>query len=155
MAARVVERVSEVSAAVDDVWARVVSPEGINDEVRPWMTMTMPKGAEGLTVDTVPLGVPLGRAWIRLFGVLPIDYDHLGIESIEPGRAFHERSTMLSMRTWWHDRTLTPVSDTVTRVHDRVTFEPRLALRPLAGVFARVFAAFFAHRHRQLARHFG
>lgn len=155
MAVRVVEQVSEVSAAVDDVWARVVTPEGINDEMRPWMTMTMPKGSEGLTADTVPLGVPLGRAWLRLFGVLPFDYDRLGIESIEPGRAFHERSTMLSMSTWWHDRTLTPVSDAVTRVHDRVSFEPRLPLRPLAGLLARGIAAFFAHRHRKLARHFG
>jgi len=155
MAARVVEQVSEVTAPVDVVWERVVSPEGITDEMRPWMTMTMPKGTEGLTVDTVPLGVPLGRAWLRLFGVLPFDYDRLAIESIEPGRAFHERSTMLSMSRWWHDRTLTPVSDEVTRVHDRVTFEPRLPLRPLAGVLARVLAAFFAHRHRRLARHFG
>ena len=114
MGPRVVEQSSDVAAPIDAVWTRVVSPEGINDEMRPWMTMTMPKSAAALTVDTVPLGVPLGRAWLRLFGVLPFDHDSLCIESVEPGRAFHERSTMLSMSTWWHDRTLTPVSDTET-----------------------------------------
>jgi len=154
MSPRVVEQSSDVAAPIDAVWERVVSPEGINDEMRPWLTMSMPRGTEDLTIDTVPLGEPLGRAWIRLFGLLPIDYDHLSIAAIDPGRSFHERSTMLSMRSWQHERTLTPVSDTGTRVHDRVTFEPRLPLRPLSGLFVRVFGAFFAHRHRRLARHF-
>ena len=154
MSRRVVEQRSDVAAPIDLVWQRVISPEGINDEMRPWLTMSMPRGAEGLSIDSVELGLPLGRAWIRLFGLLPIDYDHLSIAALEPGRSFHEKSTMLSMRSWQHERTLTPVTDTVTRVHDRITFEPRMVLRPSAGLFRRAFAAFFAHRHRRLARHF-
>ena len=154
MSPRVVEQSSDVAAPIDVVWTRIISPEGINDEMRPWLTMSMPRGAEDLSIDSVELGVPLGRAWIRLFGLLPIDYDHLSIAALEPGRSFHEKSTMLSMRSWQHERTLTPVTDTVTRVHDRITFEPRVLLRPSAGLFRRVFAAFFAHRHRRLARHF-
>jgi hypothetical protein len=154
MTARVVEHVSELDVPSDAVWERVVSPEGINDEMRPWMTMTMPRGTEGLTVDTVPLGRPLGRAWIRLFGILPIDYDHLSIAALDPGRSFHEKSTMLSMRRWEHERSLTALPDGRTRVHDRVTFEPRLLMRLSAGLFERLFNAFFAHRHRRLARHF-
>jgi hypothetical protein len=154
MTARVVEQTSDVAAPIDQVWARVVSPEGINDEMRPWMTMSMPRGTEGQTIDTIQLGVPLGRAWIRLFGLLPIDYDHLSIVALEPGRAFHEKSTMLSMRSWQHERTLTPVSDAVTRVHDRITFETRWFMRLSAGLLRRLLAAFFAHRHRRLALHF-
>jgi len=154
MSPRVVEQTSDVAAPIDAVWDRVISPVGINDEMRPWLTMSMPRGAEDLTIDTVEVGVPLGRAWIRLFGLLPIDYDHLSIAALEPGRSFHEKSTMLSMRSWQHERTLTPVTDAVTRVHDRITFEPRVLLRPSAGLFRRVFAAFFAHRHRRLGRHF-
>ena len=46
------------------------------------------------------------------------------------------------------------MSDGLTRVHDRIAFEPRLLMRLSAGLFAKVFAAFFAHRHRRLARHF-
>lgn len=154
MSPRVVEQSSDVAAPIDQVWERIVSPEGINDEMRPWMTMTMPRGTEDLTIDTVPLGKPIGRAWIRLFGLLPIDYDHLSLVAIEPGRSFHEKSTMLSMRSWQHERTLTPVAEAVTRVHDRVTFETRWFMRLSAGLLHRALRAFFAHRHRRLARHF-
>ena len=150
--ARVVEQSSVIPAASDSVWARVTRPEGINDEMRPWMTMTMPRGARELTVDTVPLNTVIGRAWIRLFGLIPIDYDALSIIKLEPGRHFHERSTMASMRRWEHERTLTPLDDGTTRVTDRITFEPRFA--GIGAVFARVLPAFFAHRHRRLARYF-
>jgi ligand-binding SRPBCC domain-containing protein len=155
MAVQVVEQVSVVDAPVEQVWARVVTPDGINDEMRPWMTMSMPRGTVDLTIDDIEVGVPIGRAWIRLFGLLPIDYDHLSLIALDPGRAFHEKSTMLSMRSWEHERTLTPATEGRTTVHDRVAFEPRFLLRLSAGLFRRILAAFFAHRHRRLARHFG
>ena len=44
----IIERQSIVDAPAEQVWARVVTPEGINDEVRPWMTMSMPRGAKNL-----------------------------------------------------------------------------------------------------------
>lgn len=153
MATRTIERRTDVPVAAAEVWARVVHPEGINDEMRPWMTMSMPRSVAGLTVETVPVGRPLGRAWLRLFGLVPFDYDHLTIAELEPGVRFLERSTMLSMRRWEHERTLTPV-DGGTRVHDRVTLEPRLPVPGLASLLAGVVGAFFAHRHRSLARHF-
>jgi hypothetical protein len=95
----VIERRSVVDAPAARVWQRVVTPEGINDEMRPVMTMSMPRGAASITVEDVPVG----RAWLRLFGVLPFDYDHLAIAALEPGRSFHEESTMLSMRLWRHE----------------------------------------------------
>ena len=113
----------------------------------------MPRSVAGLTVETVPVGRPLGRAWLRLFGLVPFDYDHLTIAELEPGVRFLERSTMLSMRRWEHERTLTPV-DGGTRVHDRVALEPRLHVPGLASLLAVVVRAFFTHRHRRLARHF-
>ena len=149
---RVFERSSVISASAADVWERVVSPEGINHEMRPWMTMSMPRAARGMTVDSVPINVVLGRAWIRLFGLIPIDYDALSIIELEPGRYFHEKSTMASMRRWEHERTLTPLDDGTTRVTDRITFEPRIP--GIGAVFGRVLPAFFGHRHRRLARHF-
>lgn len=88
-----IERQSVVAAPAEQVWQRVVTPEGINDELRPWMTMSVPRGAKGMTVDTVPIGAPIGRAWLRLFGVLPFDYDRLSIAELEPGRRFREDST--------------------------------------------------------------
>ena len=119
----IVERQSIVDAPVERVWARVVTPEGINDELRPWMTMSMPRGRKDLTVDTVPVGTPVGRCWMRLFGVLPFDYDDLMIAELRPGRGFDEQSTMLSMRSWRHERSLDPDGEAKTIVRDRLTFE--------------------------------
>jgi ligand-binding SRPBCC domain-containing protein len=150
----IVERQSIIDAPVEQVWARVVTPEGINDELRPWMTMSMPRGAESLTVDNVPIGVPIGRAWLRLFGVLPFDFDYLTIADLQPGRGFDEQSTMLSMRMWRHERSLAPEGDGKTVVRDRITFELRVPLRLATPVIAAGIRALFGHRHRRLQRHF-
>ena len=148
-----VENEVVVPAGVAPVWARVVDPDGIDHELRPWLTMRMPRGTTGLSIDLVPLGRPLGRAWLRLFGIVPVDFDRLVVVEVEPGRRFLERSSMLSMRLWEHERTLTPVAGG-TRVHDRVTFRPRLPVPGLAALMARVVAALFEHRHRRLATYF-
>jgi len=151
----IIERQSMVDAPAEQVWTRVVAPEGINDELRPWMTMSMPRGAESLTVDNVPIGTPIGRCWMRLFGVLPFDYDLLKIAELQPGRGFREESTMGSMRRWRHERSVTPDGDGKAVVHDRITFQLRAVLRPLTPVVAAGLRALFGHRHRRLQRHFG
>jgi ligand-binding SRPBCC domain-containing protein len=148
------ERRATIPAPADEVWGRVVSPEGINDEMRPWLTMSVPRDAEGMTIDEVEVGRPVGRAWIRLFGILPVDYDHLTIAELEAGRRFREESTMLSMRRWVHDRTVEPIDDHRSLVIDRITLGPRLHLRPVGPLVRRVLEAYFGHRHRRLARHF-
>ncbi len=150
---RVIEQQVDVPAEPARVWERVVHPDGINHEMRPWMTMTMPRQASGLTIETIPLGRPVGRAWLRLFGLIPFDFDHLTLVEVEPGVRFRERSTMLSMRRWEHERTLTPVAGG-TRVHDRVTLQPRLPVPGLAALLARVVDAFFRHRQRRLQTYF-
>ncbi len=149
----IVEQRSVVGASVSSVWARVVTPAGINDEMLPWMTMSPPRGATtSMRIDTVEVGVPLGRFWLRLFGVLPFDYDLLTIAELEPGRRFHEKSSMLSMRRWEHERIVEPDGADATVVTDRVTLEARLPF--LTPIFARIVGWFFGHRHRRLARHF-
>jgi ligand-binding SRPBCC domain-containing protein len=150
----IIERQSVVDAPAEQVWTRVVTPEGINDEVRPWMTMSMPRGAEALTVDNVPVGVPIGRCWLRLFGVLPFDFDLLTIAALDRGRRFDEQSTMMSMRTWRHQRTVTPDGEAKAVVRDRITFELRAPLRPATPIVAAGLRALFGHRHRRLQRHF-
>lgn len=148
------EHRSVVPAPQAEVWHRVVTPEGINDEMRPWMTMAVPRGADTTTIENIELGVPAGRAWLRLFGVVPFDYDYLTLAELDEGHRFLERSTMLSIRRWQHDRTVTALSETTTEVHDRVTFEPRLPVPGLARLLTSVLSAFFRHRHRRLRAHF-
>lgn len=155
----VIERECLVNAPADRVWQRVVTPEGINDELRPWMTMSMPHGVASLSIDNVPIGTPLGRSWLRLFGVLPFDYDKLCIAELEPGRGFREESTMLSMSRWQHERSVTPGADGKAGgpavVHDRITFTLRPGLRFCTPLVAAGIRSLFGHRHRRLQRHFG
>jgi hypothetical protein len=152
----VVERSSLVPAPAASVWARAVTPAGINDEFRPWLTMSIPvgstpAGAEGITIDTVELGKPLGRCWIRLFGVLPVDYDDLTIVELEPGRRFLEQSRLFSAPQWQHERTVDPVDEVSSRVTDRLTFTPRGGFGWLGPSIVRLV---FWHRHRRLRRYF-
>jgi len=129
-----------------------MSEEGINAELGPLLRMTVPRGLESLDLDTIEPG-RLGRSWILLFGLVPVDYDDLGLVWIDPGRGFLERSTMLSQRLWEHERTIEPLGDDACTITDRIVWEPRL---PLPGRLLRpLFSAFFRHRHRQLQRHFG
>ncbi|MCX6408219.1 MAG: hypothetical protein NTV28_14995 [Propionibacteriales bacterium] len=146
----VVEVASTVPLPREVVWARVASVAGIQHEMMPWLLMSMPRGTEHLDVHTLPVGQPLGKAWLRLFGVLPVEYDDLTVVELEPGRRFREVSRMLSARRWEHERTLTSVDGGGTQVHDRLTIDPRL--RHGAGATRAVVSAIFRHRHRRLAR---
>ena len=143
-----------IPVPAERVWARAVTPAGVNHELGPWIRMTMPRALRGRTIDDVEPGQPLGRSWLLLLGVVPFDYDDLGIAELEPGRRFLERSTMLSMRSWEHERTVEPRGDDACEVTDRLRFELRrgLAWVPGSARIARAFVArTFAHRHRRLA----
>jgi hypothetical protein len=147
-----IEISSEVAADADTVWARVTDPAGINDELRPLLRMTVPAGAADFGLDDPEPG-HIGRSWVLLFGLIPFDYDDITVLRAEPGRGFLERSSMLSMRLWEHERTLEPLGEGRCRVTDRVAWEPRL---PVSGTWLRpLILATFNHRHRRLRRAFG
>ena len=139
-----------LAAPVDEVWARVASLEGVNDELRPFMRMTSPRGAV-LTPEAVPLGERWFRSWILVLGVIPIDYDDLCVVAIDPPHGFHERSSMLSARVWEHKRTLVADGEG-TRVIDELAFEPRVAL--FGPVLRALVPRVFRHRHKRLRRYF-
>ncbi len=96
-----------VPAAPEAVWARVTTPAGINDELRPWLRMTIPPELRGKTIADLQAGRALGRSRLLLFGALPVDCDDLFLAEIGPGYRFRERSKMLSMRVWKHERVVT------------------------------------------------
>ena len=133
------------------VWERAMGAEGINAELGPLLRMTVPRGLGNLDLHRLQPG-PLGRSWLLLFGLIPIDYDEIGLERIEPGRGFLERSSMLSQRLWEHERTIEAGEEGAV-ICDRLAWESRL---PLPGRLLRpLIAAVFRHRHKQLQRHFG
>lgn len=146
-------RSSLLGAPAERVWERISTPDGVNDEFKPFLRMTFPPEVRSLDPDTVPIGSRICRSWVLLFGLLPVDYDDLVLVSVDPPHGFHERSSMLTQRTWEHERTLEPLGDDACRVTDRLTFEPRLGLPPL--LFAPVLRLAFRWRHIRLRKAFG
>ena len=144
-----VEQTTEIPASAAVVWERAVSPEGINHELAPLLRMTMPRGLRDATIDDVAVGEPLGRAWILLFGFLPVDYDDLSLAELEPGHRFLERSSMLSLRFWQHERMVEPLGDGSCRLTDRLTLEPRIP--GTRGLARRIVAFLFRRRHARMA----
>ncbi len=47
---------SRLEAESAAVWARVMSAEGINDELGPWFRMTVPRGLDSLDLENVEPG---------------------------------------------------------------------------------------------------
>ena len=142
---------SHLAAAPDTVWRRVVSVDGIADEMTPLLRMTFPRGMRELPSEGFVAGQKLCRSWLLLLRVLPIDWSDLTLVELEPGRRFLERSPMLSMAFWQHERIVAP-SAQGSRVVDNLTFRPRLLPRVLARASV---ALFFRHRHARLRRRFG
>jgi ligand-binding SRPBCC domain-containing protein len=143
---------SLLSSPAPSVWRWATSAAGVNAELRPFFRMTVPHAFRSGGLDDVALGERLGRCWILLFGVVPVDYDDLTIVRLEPERGFLEQSQMISQQRWEHERTLEPTEGGCV-VTDRIAFVPRLRLPP--AVFRALFAAVFRHRHRRLRHRFG
>jgi ligand-binding SRPBCC domain-containing protein len=139
---------SRLDAGADSVWALVTTAEGVNYELGPLVRMTVPHGS-----DLVVREGRLGRSWILLGGVLPIDYDDLYIARLDPGRGFSERSALGSARAWHHDRRVEPLRGGGCTVTDRIAFEPRVAA--VGRLQEIVFGLMFRWRHRRLRKRFG
>ena len=142
---------TRVAADTARVWAHARTMDGVNAELAPFVRMTVPAAARGLTLEDVVLGQVAIRSVLLAGRLVPFDRHDLVLERVDPGRGFHERSTSLLQRRWEHERTLVP-DGAGTLVTDRVTFEPRVGS---ARLIAPVVAALFRHRHRHLARTFG
>ena len=113
--------------------------------------MTFPPGVSDLTASWQP-GERVFRSYLLLGGIVPIEYDDVVFEEVEPGHRFLERSTLLTQRVWEHERLIEPTSQGC-RVTDRIRFVPRV--RWLAGLYGPVFKALFRWRHRKLRSLFG
>lgn len=143
---------SVVPAPLAAVWERVTDFAGINDELMPYLRMRPPRRYADRTIDDVPVGEPLGKAWLFYGGVLPLDYDDLMLTELEPNSHFQEVSTMLAMRRWEHRRELRAVDAHRTEVTDTIGFEPRTRIG--GALVEPLLRRVFAHRHRKLAAYF-
>jgi ligand-binding SRPBCC domain-containing protein len=143
---------SLLRAPQDEVWASVATFAGVNDEFFPLFRMTAPRRVREQGLGAVEVGRRLCRSWVLVLGILPVDYDDIVLERLDPPNGFLERSTMLSQRAWEHERTLVPAEGGCL-LTDRVSYEPRLPVPE--ALQRRLYHGVFRHRHRRLRRRFG
>lgn len=141
-----------LSAPADVVWQHVTEISGVNGELQPLLRMTVPAGLSDATLDSLPLGSRVGRSWLLLFGILPVDFDDLTIAERGPGYRFLEQSVMLTQSRWQHERVVLPLDDGCT-VTDRLHWQGRIA--PLGAMYRLAIPFLFRHRHARLRRRFG
>jgi ligand-binding SRPBCC domain-containing protein len=146
------EIATDLAAPPEAVWQRVTTPRGINDELLPLVRMTTPPALRGVTIGDVPVGESLGRSWLLMFGLVPVEFDDLTIAELEPGRRFLERSAMLTQSEWRHERIVEPHRDGC-RVTDRLAWQGRWKASEV--LYGLVVPVLFRHRHRRLRRGFG
>lgn len=146
------EIASDLTTAAEIVWQHAVSLEGVNRELMPLVRMTVPRGLAGATLEHVPLGRRLGKSWLLLFGLVPVDYDELIIVERDPGRRFFEQSAMMTQSRWWHERIVEPLPGGC-RITDRLRWQGRA--RPFGALFRAAVPLLFRHRHRRLRLRFG
>jgi len=149
-----VDRSSELGADPDVVWRWVTTPRGVNDELRPWVRMTVPTAWAESSIADLSAGTRLGRSWLLFLGVVPFDFDDLHIAEVAP-RRFLEQSRLLSAPCWKHERTVVPTARGC-RVRDEVSLVPHRGVQAigLARLQLRLVGAVFTHRHRRLRARF-
>jgi ligand-binding SRPBCC domain-containing protein len=141
---------SRLQASPATVWDWITSFDGIAREMAPYLRMSSPMGVTRIDVDQIVPGQRLFRSWIKLFGLIPIDYSDLTLVRVEPGVGFVEESPMGTMHRWRHARRITPEGQGAV-LCDELEFEPRMA----GWLTVKVIEAFFTHRHRKLRRCLG
>ena len=148
-----------LQASPQDVWAVASTMAGVNAELAPLIRMTHPHDMSTLNDIEGRAGPVAFDSWLLLFGLIPIDRHHLGLErvlddpSAAEGLGFDEESRSWLQKRWRHERRIVSSTDGGCAVTDRITVVPRMAItRPLVR---RIIPAIFRRRHRRLAARFG
>ncbi len=142
-----------VAASRPEVWARVATMDGVNDELMPLVRMTHPAHLQSLADVDVQPGAVLHRCWLLAGGFVPVDRHALALERVMDGEGFDEESTSWLQRRWCHERRLADAPGGGTMVSDRLVVVPRMALA--APLTRWVVGVVFRHRHRRLLARFG
>jgi ligand-binding SRPBCC domain-containing protein len=141
-----------VRTPADQVWQRVSTMQGVNQELGPWLRMTHPAHLADLKGPGLPSSGYAFSSWLLLCSLLPIDRHHLGFDRILPGEGFDERSSSWTQTLWRHRRRVRAVTEGA-RITDELDFEPRVPF--LAPLLKVIVTAMFRHRHRRLVEIFG
>ncbi len=142
---------TEVKAPPEEVWNHASTMAGVNRELSPLIRMTFPRVCEILCAETMERQGGSFTSWIFLFGILPVDRWKMRFEEFGPGFRFLERSKVISLQFWEHERTVFE-SNGGSLICDRIKFIPKVRL--LGPIVAFIMIAVFRNRHRNLKKIF-
>ena len=141
---------STLPASRQAVWQWITSWAGIRRETMPFFAMTAPAGMRSIAEVKVVPGQRLFRSVLLFGGLLPLDFLDLTVIELTPGHGFTERSPMLSMKHWQHQRRILDAPGGGVELVDTLSFQPRLA----RGLTRWFVTRLFEHRHAVLRRAF-
>lgn len=124
----------------------------VNDELGPWLRMTVPPAWAARPISDWPTGPMLFSSWILLLGLLPVDRHRFGLESVDAAGGFREASSSWALSSWRHERVI-EATDTGMSLTDRITWRTRIPA--MAVLLGPVYRSVFRHRHRRLRQRFG
>lgn len=136
-----------LACAPDDAWSRVRSSALLHHVAAPLIRFT-PKGGTRFPDIWQPGEY---RAWMWLFGIIPVGWQAVVISEPVPDgkkRFIRDNGYGPLIRRWDHWITIAPGADGTTSYTDRVIIEAGV-LTPLIAGFARLF---YAHRQRRWRR---
>jgi len=144
-----VELSTTLACTPDEAWTRVRTSVLLLHVAAPLIRFT-PKGDARFPEVWQPGEY---RAWMWLFGLIPIGWQAVVISEPEPqgdARFIRDNGFSPLIRRWDHWITIAPGEGGTTRYTDRVDVEAG-PLTPLIAAFARVFYAHRQSRWRALA----
>ena len=144
---------SRLDASRGAVWARVSAMKGINEELRPWLSMTRPRSFENKTLEDAPLQQVAFQSWSLLLGFIPYDRRGLSLMSVTPRVGFVEHSESWIFKERRHARRIEPIQGGGTLLRDELTFV--LGTPELTEIVAWMAEAVLLHRHKNLHKTFG
>lgn len=144
------EIVSVLEVKADRLAKDLLTMEGVNYELSPWLQMSAPEEWQTKPIKHWPINRKLFKSWITLFGLIPVDLHAFKlIETNENG--IKECSTSIINTYWKHERTILKF-DTVSKVRDTLEFQPRLSW--LAFILKPIYKSVFIHRHNKLKQRY-
>ena len=135
---------TRLDCTADEAWERVCTSALLMHVAAPLIRFT-PKGGTRFPAHWKPGEY---RAWMWLFGLIPIGWQAVVISEPQPDgatRFIRDNGYGPLIRRWDHWIAITPMPDGTTHYVDRVDIDAGL-LTPLIERFARVF---YGHRQRR------
>jgi len=140
---------SHLNISPDLLWAKINNFEKLNKELWPVMQMTCPDEYRRKAFHDFPIGLPVFKSLILLFGFLPVERSNVRFLSVTPGGGFSEDSEMILCPSWKHKRTITPDGDG-SIIMDELDITPRsFIFKPVLFLITRLT---FFNRHGKLKR---